>query len=161
MPHWTCIGHVFWKRLEHFPAREESATKRRQNVQRAAGLRKPGRHSSPCSTNCPGGAHSAIYYTISGPMMTLTSRETQLKFSRGQISRGPGFWNALVFLDKNKFNLDGPDGLTCYWHDEKKKTSPLFNALTGWKVYNNSYKFIIQLGCSYSSFVHFIIYGPI
>ena len=57
---------------------------------------------------------------LSGPKLTPTHMEARLKGAR-DYSNWRTRWRRVVFIDEKKFNLDGPDGFTYYWHDLRKE----------------------------------------
>ena len=43
----------------------------------------------------------------------------------------PTIWPKVIFLDKKKFNLDGPDGIQYYWYNLRKETEMYSKRVNG------------------------------
>lgn len=54
------------------------------------------------------------------PMLSKDNIEQRLKFAISHMSWTQE-WRKIIFSDEKKFNLDGPDGWACYWHDLRKE----------------------------------------
>ena len=57
------------------------------------------------------------------PLLTKEHRAARMDFARQQLIWNATKWRRVVFSDEKKFNLDGPDGLACYWHEIRKETN--------------------------------------
>ncbi|CAJ0592980.1 unnamed protein product [Cylicocyclus nassatus] len=52
--------------------------------------------------------------------LTVLHKQQRLAFAEEELTH-PLDWNRIVWSDEKKFNLDGPDGFTYYWHDLRKE----------------------------------------
>ena len=64
------------------------------------------------------------------PPLTPWHIETRMAFAQDMMSWTTA-WQNVVFSDEKKFNLDGPDGYSYYWHDLRKEERVLSRRHTG------------------------------
>lgn len=55
------------------------------------------------------------------PYLQARHKVERLNWSRRFLQWNAIDWKSVIFTDEKKFNLDGPDGLACYWHDLRKE----------------------------------------
>jgi len=56
------------------------------------------------------------------PRLTKCHKDNRLKFAR-KYMQFKEEWKKTIFSDEKKFNLDGPDRYSCYWHDLRHKNT--------------------------------------
>lgn len=54
------------------------------------------------------------------PSLQPHHKRQRMEFAERLLSDDNTVWKRYVFTDEKKFNLDGPDGLSYYWHDLRK-----------------------------------------
>ena len=78
-------------------------------------------------------SHMTVYRSISQnsniqlstkarkPPLTAQHKADRLNFARNHMTYQDDDWGKVIFSDEKKWNLDGPDGYSKYWHDLRKE----------------------------------------
>ncbi|XP_012162874.1 probable serine/threonine-protein kinase dyrk1 [Ceratitis capitata] len=69
------------------------------------------------------------------PVLSQYLQTERLNFANAHIAWGEEHWRRVVFQDERKFNLDGPDGFSSYFHDLRNYEQMLSQRPRGNSVY--------------------------
>ncbi|XP_061394385.1 homeobox protein 5 [Musca vetustissima] len=116
-------------------------------------LSPPGTNASARTTPSSGGSNSSGSSTSSGsssrggstvsgakklkvePVLSQFHQNERLNFANSHINWTEDHWRRVVFQDERKFNLDGPDGFSYYFHDLRNYEKTLSQRPRGNSVY--------------------------
>lgn len=65
--------------------------------------------------------HTAYIKRKCSTCLTTEHKNILKTWARGKLYRDSSMWKAVVFTDKSKFNLDGPNVLQYYWHNLRQE----------------------------------------
>lgn len=67
---------------------------------------------------------------VKKPILTAKHKQARLEWAK-EVMCYSNKWNYVVFSDEKKFNVDGPDGWRCYWHDLRKEPRTFYSRTSG------------------------------
>ena len=69
--------------------------------------------------------------TTKKPYVSKDNRVKRLHYTKTYLDKPLGYWNEVLWSDKTKFNLFGPDGKVMIWRTTKEEVDPKFNVQHG------------------------------
>ncbi|TMW49388.1 hypothetical protein DOY81_005532 [Sarcophaga bullata] len=129
----------------HAPTQQSNTT--------GSSLSPPGTTASARTTPANGSSSSGTLVTSSGvtsgrsnvssgtkklktePVLSQFHQTERLTFANAHVSWTEDHWRRVVFQDERKFNLDGPDGFSYYFHDLRNYERTLSQRPRGNSVY--------------------------
>lgn len=87
------------------------------DVQKELNLNVTTRRIQQVLRECP---HTAFLKPQKAPYLLKRHKQERLKWAETQLDWDGPDWRRVIFSDEKKFNLDGPDGLSAYWHDLRR-----------------------------------------
>ncbi len=67
---------------------------------------------------------------LTRPQLTQEYKQSRLDWAQQRIADRTD-WTNVIFSDEKKFNLDGPDGYSYYWHDLRKLQEERMSRVVG------------------------------
>lgn len=68
--------------------------------------------------------------TLTTPRLTERHKLRRVQWARDRVADRQD-WTSVIFSDEKKFNLDGPDAYSYYWHDLRKKPEVRMSRILG------------------------------
>lgn len=91
--------------------------------------------SSTSTTSSKSGTTTAQKKIKTEPILNQTHQDERLTFAQMYKPWSEEDWRKVIFHDERKFNLDGPDGFTSYFHDMRNYEGRMSKRPRGGSVY--------------------------